>query len=99
MEEMKMGLMYVVVLISATTFVSIFVSFFRERTLGTGLKYGLLFGTGVGAGMGYGSYSVMPIPYTMALTWFLGTVVEAAVGGVLIGLIVPSRSSTAKEPT
>jgi hypothetical protein len=38
--------------------------------------------------MGYGSYSVMPIPYHMALTWFMGTVIEAAVGGVILGAIV-----------
>ena len=97
MEEMKMGLMYVVVLISALTFVSIFAYFFKERTLATGLKYGLLFGVGVGSGMGYGSYSVMPIPYEIALVWFHGTVVETAVGGILVGLIIPSQSLPASE--
>ena len=88
-EETKMGLMYVVVLISALTFVSIYAYFFKERTLATGLKYGLLFGVGVGSGMGYGTYSVMPIPYELALVWFLGTVVETTVGGSLVGLIIP----------
>jgi hypothetical protein len=52
--------------------------------------YGLLFGVAMGIGMGYGTYAVMPIPYSMALTWFLGTVVEATVGGLLAGLIVRS---------
>lgn len=97
MDEMKMGLMYLVRLISAGMFVSIYASFFKERTPATGLKYGLLFGIGVGAGIGYGTYSVMPIPYLMALVWFLGTIVEAAVGGILIGLIIPNRSSRAEE--
>jgi hypothetical protein len=54
----------------------------------TGLKYGLLFGLGAGVSMGYGSYSVMPIPYHMAFTWFLGSVVEATVGGLILGAIV-----------
>ena len=97
MDEMKMGLMYLVVLISAVMFVSIYAGFFKERTPATGLKYGLLFGIGVGAGMGYGTYSVMPIPHLMALVWFLGTIVEAAVGGILIGLIIPSPSSHAAK--
>ena len=97
MEEMKMGLMYVVVLISALTFVSIYAYFFKERTLATGLKYGFLFGVGVGSGMGYGTYSVIPIPYEMALVWFLGTVVETAVGGILVGLIIPRQSLAASE--
>jgi len=40
--------------------------------------------------MGYGTYSVMPIPYIMALVWFLGTLVEAVLGGLLAGLMVPA---------
>jgi hypothetical protein len=39
-------------------------------------------------GMGYGTYSVMPIPYSLALGWFWGTVVETTLAGVLLGLIV-----------
>ena len=37
--------------------------------------------------MGYGTYSVMPIPYSMALTWFLGAVVEGAAAGLLVGSV------------
>lgn len=97
MEEMKMGLMYLVVFISAVIFVSIYARFFRERTPTTGLKYGLLYGVGVGAGMGYGTFSVMPIPYEMALVWFLGTIVKTAVGGILVGLIISDQSLPVEE--
>jgi hypothetical protein len=38
--------------------------------------------------MGYGTYSMMPIPYCMALTWFLGTVIKAVLGGLLLGAII-----------
>ena len=48
----------------------------------------MLYGTGVGVGMGYGTHFVMPIPYEMALPWFLGTVVDSTPGGLLVGLIV-----------
>jgi hypothetical protein len=88
MEEMKTGLMHLTVLVVAFVFVSIYSRFFRERGVGLGVKYGLWFGIGVGISMGYGSYSVMPIPYSMALTWFLGTVLECFVAGVLVGSIV-----------
>jgi hypothetical protein len=53
--------------------------------------------------MGYGSYSVMPIPYVMAFVWFLGSVVEAAIGGLVAGLIInkwqarPSRGKVRKK--
>ena len=87
MAQMKMGLMYVTVLIAACMFVLIYSRLIAAKTPASGFKYGLLYGIGVGAGMGYGTYSVMPIPYSMALAWFLGAVAEAALGGILLGLI------------
>ena len=87
-EEMKYGLLYFVIFVSAVTFVLIYSSFFKEKTLGTGIKYGLLFGIGAGISMGYGTYSIQPIPYPIALTWFLGTLVESVVAGALVGTIV-----------
>jgi hypothetical protein len=87
MAQMKLGLMYAVVLIAASMFVLIFSRFITPRTPASGLKFGLLYGIGVGVGMGYGTYSVMPIPYSMALTWFLRSVAEAALGGIFLGLI------------
>jgi hypothetical protein len=71
-------------------FVSIYALYVAPKSIQRALTYGLLFGVAMGIGMGYGTYAVMPIPYSMALTWFLGTVVEATVGGLLAGLIVRS---------
>jgi len=88
MSEMKMGVMYMTVLISALAFASIYGWLIRRKGLGTGVKYGLLYGIGMGIGMGYGTYSVMPIPYHMALIWFLGTFVEVTLGGCLLALII-----------
>ena len=88
MDEMKMTLIYFTVLVFAAVFVWVYAGFFAKKGIGTGVKYGLLLGVGVGIPMGYGTYAVMPIPYYMALTWFLGTVVEATAGGLLLGLIV-----------
>jgi len=86
--EMKTLVLHVTALIAALTFVLIYGLFFSRRGISTGLAYGLLFGLGTGVSMGYGSYSVMPIPYHMALTWFLGTTVEAVVGGLILGSII-----------
>ena len=92
-----MWVMHVAVLISTAAFVFIYAALVANKTVRSGIGYGLLFGVGVGAGMGYGTYAVMPIPYSMALTWFLGTVVEAAVGGLLVGLIMNWRPSSANQ--
>ncbi len=88
MEEMKMGLMRIVVLISSICFVLIYALFFSEKGIGTAVKYGLLFGLGTGISFGYGSYSVMPIPYKMAFVWFVGSLVETVSAGLVIGLII-----------
>lgn len=88
MAEMKMGLMYVTVFIAALAFSAIYGWLVGEKSLVVGLTYGLLYGIGVGVGIGYGAYSVMPIPYSMALTWILGTVVETTLGGLLLGAII-----------
>ena len=88
MAEMKMGLMYVSVFIAALSFSAIYGYLVAKKSLMAGLTYGLLYGIAVGVGMGYGSYSMMPIPYSMALTWFLGTVIEAVLGGILLGAII-----------
>ena len=88
MEEMKMGLMYVVTILIATFFVLIYALLIQPKSLVNGLKYGLLFGLAMGISMGHGSYCYMPIPYSLGFTWFAGTVVEMAIGGLLVGLVV-----------
>ena len=90
MEEMmsKMWIMHLVVLVSATVFVYIYVRFFSEKNMGSALKYGVVYGIATGMSMGYGMYTVMPIPYALAMGWFWGAVVESALAGVVLGAIV-----------
>ncbi len=88
MKEMKMLLMYTVVLVSAAAFVAIYAWLIPDKSVKRGVQYGLLYGIGTGISMGYGSYSVMPLPYHMAVGWFAGSVVEAMVAGWIIGVMV-----------
>ncbi len=88
MAEMKMGLMYVTVFIAALAFSAIYGYLVAKKSLMAGVTYGLLYGIAVGVGMGYGSYSMMPIPYSMAITWFLSTIIEAILGGIVLGAMI-----------
>lgn len=97
MPEMKMGLMHVVVFIATLAFVLIYAWLIKEKGLASGVKYGLLFGLASGVSMGYGSYAFMPITYHIALVWFLGSLVEATVGGVIAGAIIRNDGSPAVE--
>ena len=88
MEEMKMGLMYMVTLLLIVCFVLIYALLISDKSVATGIKYGVLFGLGIGISMGFGSYSYMPIPYTLAFTWFAGSLVQSIVAGAIVGAIV-----------
>ena len=88
MAEMKLGLTYLVTFLSCLVFVLIYALFFGKKGPGPGLAYGALFGFGAGVSMGYGSFAAMPIPYTMALAWFLGTLVKGIIGGAVVGVVV-----------
>jgi len=88
MAEMKMGIMYLAVLMNAIAFVCIYGLFFADKSVQSGLKYGLLFGLGTGVSMGFGTYSFMPIPIFLAVAWLVGTLVETLVGGIIVGSII-----------
>ena len=97
MEEMKMGLMYIVTFISSTHRLdsqNTHALLVGKKGLGTGVAYGGLFGLGAGISMGYGTYSVQPIPYIMALSWFLGTLVEGTLAGLIVGAIVKDEPAS-----
>ena len=94
MEEMKMGLMYLVMALVAISFVLIYARLISKKSLKKATLYGALFGIGYGVSMGYGSYSYMPITYGIAFTWFLGSFVEMTVAGLIVGAII--KDDTAK---
>ena len=88
MVEMKMGLMRVVGLVASVCFVCLYAWLVRPKSWAAGLSYGLIFGAANGFSMGFGTYSVMPLPESLAVAWCIGTIVETAVAGLLVGWIV-----------
>lgn len=92
MEEISTGLMGLVSLVCSIVFVTIYARYFARKGIKTGIEYGLLFGLATGISMGYGTYAVMPIPYHMALVWFLGTLAETTLAGLLLGLIIEKKA-------
>lgn len=91
MEEMKTVLMHIVTLIIAIIFVSIYALFCQKPSIHTGLKFGALIGLFYGLSMGWGSYCYMPIPLSLALSWFIGVFVEMCLGGLIIGKILAKK--------
>ncbi len=96
MDQMKMWLLHVTVLISAIVFVILYVRLISPKNIFRGLEYGLLFGLAAGVSMGLGTYSFMPIPLYMSLVWLIGSVVEMALGGVIVGAMIQEQSALKK---
>jgi len=88
MGEMNMPLMYLVTLVFTGCFVLIYGYLVGQKSLVSGIKFGVLFGLATGISMGFGSYSYMPIPLTLAWSWFFGSLMEAMVAGAIVGAII-----------
>jgi hypothetical protein len=86
--EMKLGLIRLVELVAAITFVAIYALLISPKGMGAALRYGLLYGIGAGVSMGYSSYAAMPITHEIACAWFAGSVVESVAGALLVGAII-----------
>ena len=90
MNQMNMPLMYVVTLVFTTCFVLIYGFLVGPKSLTSGIRFGALFGLATGISMGFGSYVYMPIPLTLAFSWFFGSWIEAIVAGAVAGAIIKS---------
>ncbi len=90
MNEMSMPLMYFVTLVFTGCFVLIYGLLIEQKSLASGIKFGILFGLATGISMGFGSYTYMPIPLTLAWGWFIGTWFEAIAAGAIVGAIIKS---------
>jgi len=90
MDQMNMPLMYLVTLVFSTCFVLIYSHMVGQKSVASGIRFGVLFGLATGISMGFGSYSMMPIPLTLAWSWFVGSWIEAIAAGAIAGVIIKS---------
>ncbi len=87
-DAMKPFFMYAGVLITSIAFTAIYSFLVKQRGTRSGITYGLLWGIGTGCAMGPWSYAVQPIPFSLALIWISGIIIEGVLGGILLSLII-----------
>lgn len=92
--DIQMWIIIVCDLFYAFFFTLIFSKGYENKGAMEGVRYGFYIGMMVSLPMAYGTYAVMPVPYTLALQWFLyGLAVNIICGVVLTFIIKPQNAN------
>ena len=93
MAEMKIWLFYVIYLFVAFFFTLIFSKGYEGKGVVEGLRYGFYVGMMMAVPMAYGTYGSMPIPYSMALQWFIYGLIEYLLCGMAVALVFGKQAA------
>jgi hypothetical protein len=91
--ESKMWIMFVTGAVFAFFFCYVFARGYEGKGLAEGARYGAIIGLFFGVPQAYDSYVIYPIPYSLALKWFLsGLAVCVIMGLVAAALYKPAKA-------
>jgi hypothetical protein len=93
--ESKMWIFHVIMLVGAFFFSFIFSKGFEGKGVMEGVRYGLYIGIWMSIGMAYGTYSMIAIPYSLALQWFIYGVIQYVIYGIALALIFGKKPQPA----
>ena len=99
-ESEMMGMMwiyYVVYLIISFFFTLVFSKGYEGKGIVEGVRYGFYIGVMMATPMAYASYAMYPIPYSLALQWFIYTLIQYLILGVAVAGVFgkkPKESAT-----
>lgn len=95
MAEMKMWIFFVTYAFIAFFFTLIFSKGYEGKGLMEGVRYGTYVAMLVSLPAAYGMYGSMPIPYSLALKWFLGGWVEFIACGIALTFVFGAKKEAA----
>jgi len=93
--EMKLWLIYVCEAFFAFFFTLIFAKGYEGKGWMEGIRYGLYTSLLINVPSAYMTYATQPVPYALALEWFLYGTVKFLVVGVLLALIYGTKGAAA----
>ena len=97
MGEMKIFIFYIVYFVVAFFFTLVFSRCYEGRGPMEGLRYGLYMGLMMATPKAYIAYAVAPIPYSLALKWFISGLTEYIVLGIVLALIFGRTAMASKK--
>lgn len=83
----KMWVMYVLYVVWSFFFVFIFVKGYENKGIIEGVKFGIYIGLFYSLVSAYGNYAVYPIPYSLALQWFIFGLIQCVIFGLAVAII------------
>jgi hypothetical protein len=90
--QSKIWIFYLVMLFQAFFFSFIFSKGYEGKGIAEGVRYGLYIGIWMSVGMAYGSYAMIPIPYSLALQWFIYGVIQYIIYGIALALVFRKKA-------
>lgn len=85
--QSKMWIYYVVYLITSFFFVLIFSKGYTGKGVIEGLRYGIYIGFLMSVPMAYSTYAMIPIPYSVAVQWFIYSMIQYIILGIIVAAI------------
>ena len=89
-----MWIYYVVYIIQAFFFTFIFAKGYEGKGIMEGVRYGLYMGFLMATPMAYASYAMYPMPYSLALQWFIYGIIQYIILGIIIALVYGKKPAT-----
>jgi len=87
-DQLNIPLIYLVMLTLVLCFVLIYGLLIEQKSLASGIKFGVLFGLAISISSGFGTYIHIPVPLGLACSWFLGGWIKFITAGALVGIII-----------
>ena len=95
--EMKHGVMIITELIFAFFFTFIFSKGYEGKGVIEGVRYGFYVSLMMNVTGAYMTYATMPVPYMLALKWFLYGTVQYVIYGAVLALIYGKKEAAASK--
>ena len=93
--EAKTWIYFVTSAIISFFFTLIFSKGYEGKGMGEGLRYGLYVGLLMATPMAYDSYASYPLPYSLALQWFIYGTIQYLILGAIVAMVYGKGGSGA----
>lgn len=94
--EMKIWIFQLVGAFVAFFFTLIFSKGYEGGGIIEGVRYGFYVGMMMAVPMAYVTYGAMPIPYSLALKWFIFGMIEYVIAGIILAAVYGNEAQVTK---